>query len=513
MIDAGLLLALKAACVLGGALVAARAARHWPARARHSILAGAMLVVVLLPALGQLARSWEVSTLRLPAPGTLAATMVEATRTGDAAPPVAPVVPVAPVAPVAIGEVGADEGTVLPGALTLLGSVWLLGFLVVLLRMTRSLLRVRSLVRRAAAAPPSIRRTTASLARDLGLRRGVRVLLSQETTTPFTWGLLRPVCVLPTAARSWDASALRMALAHELAHVRAHDWSARIVARLACALHWFDPLAWWAERRLTLESERACDAEVLRAERSAPAYAELLLHVARHEGRERAFDSLVPAGAASDLELRIRSILAPKCTRRAPRWLWALPLFIGSLVAGVELGAASSTARHLTVELHNGSITVIASENDLQLPVDARLDVDVTADAVTIRDPRLDSGEQGGPLNVVVRVPADFSAERIHLQTGRGRITLNTGAAHLDALTLITGNGHVRSHCSAVAGELRVRSGIGDVEVRLREASPSGGLVFTGRGSVRFSVPGSSAAELAPYELFTGLGALTVDTK
>ena len=53
-------------------------------------------------------------------------------------------------------------------------------------------------------------------------------------------------------------SAWRIAvLLHELAHVRHHDCLAQIVAQLACAPHWFNPLVWLCARRVRGERELA----------------------------------------------------------------------------------------------------------------------------------------------------------------------------------------------------------------------------------------------------------------
>src|SRR5262249_45784443 len=55
--------------------------------------------------------------------------------------------------------------------------------------------------------------------RRLGLRRHVRLFESRHVNVPMTWGFLRPVIVLPTAAAGWTREERRMVLRHELAHV------------------------------------------------------------------------------------------------------------------------------------------------------------------------------------------------------------------------------------------------------------------------------------------------------
>ena len=70
-------------------------------------------------------------------------------------------------------------------------------------------------------------------------------------------------------------------LRHELAHIARGDALSQLVAGFVCALYWFHPLVWIAERRLRAECERACDDRVVSLGTPAPEYAAHLLEVAR----------------------------------------------------------------------------------------------------------------------------------------------------------------------------------------------------------------------------------------
>lgn len=127
------------------------------------------------------------------------------------------------------------------------------------------------------------------------------------------WGLWRPTILLPAAAGEWPEELRRSILLHELAHLKRHDWALQILARLACAMHWFNPLVWWAARQSRQESERACDDQVLGAGAAAPDYAAHLLAVARSlRGAGQPSWAAVGMGQGSDLESRVTALLDPR---------------------------------------------------------------------------------------------------------------------------------------------------------------------------------------------------------
>jgi bla regulator protein blaR1 len=136
-----------------------------------------------------------------------------------------------------------------------------------------------------------------------GGRRTVEVLLSEEISSPLTYGVWRPAIILPSDAREWSEVDLRRALIHELEHVRRGDWSIQLAARAACVFYWFHPLVWLAWQRLCLEAERACD-DALSAESTE--YAEQLVSLAQRVSKSY---SHVGMANRSDLSRRVSALL------------------------------------------------------------------------------------------------------------------------------------------------------------------------------------------------------------
>ena len=148
------------------------------------------------------------------------------------------------------------------------------------------------------------------ISRSYGLQRPVTLLESPHPSLLVTWGLARPKVILPAAAAAWTDERARVVLTHELAHIRRGDWVVQLSAELLRAIYWFNPLLWLACRRLRLESEHACDDEVMSRGVPGTDYATHLVELARALNMQRHMWLPAPAMARpSSLERRVRAML------------------------------------------------------------------------------------------------------------------------------------------------------------------------------------------------------------
>ncbi|HMG37105.1 MAG TPA: M56 family metallopeptidase [Blastocatellia bacterium] len=194
----------------------------------------------------------------------------------------------------------------------LLFVVWAVGVLVVMLRVILAALGVTRLIRNAEPVlDDKVVSLIDELARRLGHRRRVLVYRHSELTVPVTWGLARPVILLPSDSLDWSEECARVVLLHELSHIRRRDCLTQMLAHLCCAVHWFNPLAWHAARRLRIEREIACDDCVLEAGTRASDYAGQLVRIAALFEPAAFSTSLAVGMACSELESRVRLILDP----------------------------------------------------------------------------------------------------------------------------------------------------------------------------------------------------------
>jgi beta-lactamase regulating signal transducer with metallopeptidase domain len=152
---------------------------------------------------------------------------------------------------------------------------------------------------------------------QLGMFRPVTLLIHPDKTIPVVWGIFRCRLMLPAAARQWSDEQLQSVLLHELAHIKRRDTVVQLLAQVACALHWFNPLVWFAAWRLDVERERSCDDLVLASGVRPSAYAAHLLDVVTGLAPARWTQACGLAMARkSSLEGRLTAVLGKDLNRR-----------------------------------------------------------------------------------------------------------------------------------------------------------------------------------------------------
>jgi beta-lactamase regulating signal transducer with metallopeptidase domain len=138
--------------------------------------------------------------------------------------------------------------------------LWAVGVLVLAARLVQIQLKFRSRLGQFNSANDALRSDLGDLCRQAGIRQSVRLVESDEVTSPAVWGLIRPTIVLPPAVASMlTREQLRWVLLHELAHVKRHDLMVAAVQRCVSILYFFNPAAWVANRIIHRLREYACD--------------------------------------------------------------------------------------------------------------------------------------------------------------------------------------------------------------------------------------------------------------
>jgi len=192
-------------------------------------------------------------------------------------------------------------------------------------------------LRRRTATGRALAEKVQALGRALGIRQRVRVLESGRLTSPIAFGLIRPTVGLPPDfAMRFDAAKQEAMLAHELAHLAAHDPLWCLLADVAMAVLWWHPGVWWLRRQLHLASEMAADEASLLVADGPRVLAECLVELgARLTGP--VLGQLRVSGFRSHLGRRVQRLvhLEGRAWRPPPRFGAAMMRIFGPMAMTV----------------------------------------------------------------------------------------------------------------------------------------------------------------------------------
>lgn len=232
--------------------------------------------------------------------------------------------------------------------LPLVAFVWAFGVLALTGRLLRNWLAVSRIRRQSVTRdgdgliPVSLR-----IAAQLGITTPFRVAQSALVEVPMVIGWLRPAILVPTSALAQlSPPQLDAIIAHELAHIRRHDYLINVCQNLVETVLFFHPAVWWLSNRIRLEREQCCDDAAVAVCRDRVSYARAL--VALEESRQSP-ETLALAATGGSLVTRVQRLLgAPqKPHARVPGWL-ALGLLV---VTTTGLIAAHPQRAAVTPEL------------------------------------------------------------------------------------------------------------------------------------------------------------------
>ncbi len=209
--------------------------------------------------------------------------------------------------------------------------IWCVGVLLFALRLVLSGRHISRLRTTGEAAEKAILARAASLADRMGLARPVAVLVSQIADCPSVAGWLRPAILLPAAVLAgMDVEQLDAILAHELAHIRRHDYLVNLLQTVVETLLFYHPAVWWLSARIRREREFCCDDLAVRYTGGAIGYARALTNLERL----RSAPTLSPAANGGPLLARIRRLTGER-TETAPSKFTVLAAIVAAAICFV----------------------------------------------------------------------------------------------------------------------------------------------------------------------------------
>jgi GWxTD domain-containing protein len=237
-------------------------------------------------------------------------------------------------------------------------AVWFTGTTLLLCRLNIGLIVVRRM-KSIATQPPPLELQTAfhDLSRRLGIARTVSLVHSALVQVPTVIGWLRPAVLLPVGCLTGlSATQIEAIFAHELAHIRRHDYLVSVFQSILEAVLFYHPAVWWVSKQVRREREDCCDDLAVKISGDPLAYAKALSFLEERRG------SLAVAALGANggvLAMRIKRLLG---YREPPTYSWltattllAVVVAAAALCIGTFAGAQTSPDNESSIKSNGAS--------------------------------------------------------------------------------------------------------------------------------------------------------------
>ena len=194
------------------------------------------------------------------------------------------------------------------------------------------------------------------------LKRSLSIRQTETIAAPLSYGVIRPVILMPKNTEWKNIYQLRYVLEHEYVHIRRLDMLTKLIMIAAVCIHWFNPLVWVMYILFNRDLELSCDETVVRRFRMdiKSVYATALISM---EEKKSGLTPLCNSFSKNAIEERIRAIMKIKKTSKFAVMISAV-LVIG--VTGGFATSASSLEKNTETAQENGETTVALNEVNIR---------------------------------------------------------------------------------------------------------------------------------------------------
>jgi TonB family protein len=176
-----------------------------------------------------------------------------------------------------------------------------------------------------------------------------------KVDSPVTFGLARPVILLPERFLAFEAPHQATIACHELVHVRRHDWVQHLAEELLRAWFWFHPAVLWLIARIRLAREQVVDLEVLKLTGARRSYLDALLEIAVGRGLARARQAVLAPPFLVENQLAERvALMLKEVSMSRTRLIASLAAMLGCVALIGALAVSSFPLKALPRQTKTG---------------------------------------------------------------------------------------------------------------------------------------------------------------
>lgn len=284
-------------------------------------------------------------------------------------------------------------------------------------------------LRRSRPAPvvPEWQQILDRLTERMHVSRSVRLLATDRVDAPSVIGWLRPVILAPVGMLCGLApEQVEALLAHELAHVRRHDYLVNVLQGIAESLLFYHPAVWWMSNQIRAEREHCCDDLAVAASGDVLVYARALAEL--ESMRPAHFKPVLSANDGSLLR-RIRRLTNPVAPHTLAGWgaAWSLGALLLLGIAAIAVTGAQGQSQPV-VDLKTVWWDTV-KQGDIKLEVRGlgRLTSGHTA-ALNVAETQMRDGRPGEPALIAFPHRKETVAGKVavvHPEVANGTITVD----------------------------------------------------------------------------------------
>jgi beta-lactamase regulating signal transducer with metallopeptidase domain len=245
--------------------------------------------------------------------------------------------------------------------LPLIVTIWLMGVLVLMLRLTGGILYNRRLKTRfSQPLPSSWQKRLNAIGRKIGVEKSVSLLESASIKAPMVIGYFKPVVLVPVGlVTGLPREQVEALLAHELAHIFRSDYLMNIFQNVIDMLYFYHPGLRWISSMVRVERENCCDDMAVSAAGDSLVVARALANVQVRDGRGgwNPEPAVAATGGSARLFNRVKRLLKPlKPASRFREGLGGALLVLFcmlTLAVGIDAAAAVTMKDTFAVEAAN----------------------------------------------------------------------------------------------------------------------------------------------------------------
>jgi beta-lactamase regulating signal transducer with metallopeptidase domain len=220
--------------------------------------------------------------------------------------------------------------------------VWVVGVALLSIRLVAACLGIERMKRATREVDERLSLRLRAIAHRLDVARSVQIFESSVVRVPTVVGYLRPMILLPASVISGlPAAHLDAVLAHELAHVRRHDYLVNVLQSIVETLLFYHPAVWWCSRQVRMEREHCCDDLVVEACGDRVGYATALTQLEELRGLKPMLSMNVTGGRLID---RVRRVLKQSAMNDGRSTTWMMVPALTLIAVAVVLTPALTTA-------------------------------------------------------------------------------------------------------------------------------------------------------------------------